>query len=159
MSCLTRCAGSRFYGTSEYGGNTTLNSGAGFGAVFRMTSAGALTTLASFNGANGSYCASGLVQGSDGDFYGTTAGGGASGSPMGGGTVFKITPTGVLTTLVSFNGANGNSPQAPLVQGSDSNFYGTTEYGGAGGCGTVFQISPAGALTTLVSFGGQTNAP
>jgi uncharacterized repeat protein (TIGR03803 family) len=148
-----------FYGTTAYGGNLSVNADYGFGTVFKMTPAGVLTTLVSLSGANGSYCASGLVQGSDGNFYGTTAGGGASGSLMGGGTVFKITPTGVLTTLISFNGANGISPQAPLVQGSDGNFYGTTEYGGVGGCGTVFQISPAGALTTLVSFGGQTNVP
>src|SRR3974390_2736440 len=59
--------------------------------VFRMASAGALTTLVPFTGNNGSYCVSGLVHGSDGNFYGTTAGGGASGSLMGGGTVFKLT--------------------------------------------------------------------
>ena len=58
----------------------------------------------------------------------------------------------MLTTLVSFNGADGNSPQAQLLQGSDGNFYGTTTYGGASGCGTVFQVTPAGVLTTLVSF-------
>jgi len=73
--------------------------------------------------------------------------------------VFHMTPAGTLTTLVSFIGADGNSPQAALVQGSDGNFYGTTEYGGANGLGTVFQVTPAGVLTTLVSFGGQTNAP
>jgi uncharacterized repeat protein (TIGR03803 family) len=63
-----------------------------------------------------------------------------------------MTPAGVLTTLVSFNGADGNSPQASLVQGSDGNFYGTTTYGGASGRGTMFQVTPAGGLTTLVSF-------
>jgi uncharacterized repeat protein (TIGR03803 family) len=141
------------YGTTAYGGNTSVNAGFGFGSVFRMTPTGALTTLVKFNGVNGSYCASGLVQGSDGNFYGTTAGGGGSGSLMGGGTVFKMTPTGDLTTLVSFTGANGCSPQAPLIQGSDGNFYGTTTYGGAGGLGTVFKMTPAGVLTTLVSFG------
>ncbi len=151
-----------FYGTTEYGGNTSLNPGmalngpnwgAGFGTVFKMTPAGALTTLVEFNGTKGSYCASGLVQGSDGNFYGTTAGGGGGVGPTGaGGTVFKMTPTGALTTLYSFSGADGNSPQAPLVQGSDGNFYGTTEYGGANGRGTVFQVTPAGVLTTLVSF-------
>ena len=140
-----------FYGTTAYGGNNSLNAGSGFGTVFKMTPAGGLNTLVSFNGANGSYCGSGLVQGSDGNFYGTTAGGGAGGS-LGGGTVFKMTPAGALTTLVSFNGANGNSPQAPLIQGSDGNFYGTTTYGGPGGAGTVFQVTPAGVLTTLVSF-------
>jgi len=65
----------------------------------------------------------------------------------------------VLTTLVSFNGANGNSPQAALIQASDGNFYGTTTYGGPHGGGTVFQVTPAGVLTTLVAFGAQTPAP
>ncbi len=64
-----------------------------------------------------------------------------------------MTPTGVLTTVVSFNGANGSGPQAPLVQGSDGNFYGTTTYGGPNGGGTVFKMTPAGVLTTLVAFG------
>jgi uncharacterized repeat protein (TIGR03803 family) len=75
------------------------------------------------------------------------------------GTVFKMTPAGVLTTLVPFNGANGRDPQAPLVKGSDGNFYGTTEYGGPGGAGTVFQMTPAGVLKTLVAFGGRTKSP
>jgi uncharacterized repeat protein (TIGR03803 family) len=144
-----------FYGTTEYGGNYSLNAGWGFGTVFKMTSAGTLTTLASFGSTNGSYCISGLLQGSDGNFYGTTAGGGAGG----GGTVFKMSQTGLLTTLVSFNGANGNSPQAPLVQGTDGSFYGTTTYGGPGGGGTVFKMTPTGALTTLAAFGSQTNSP
>jgi uncharacterized repeat protein (TIGR03803 family) len=144
-----------FYGTTEYSGNFTyplyVVAGGG-GTVFKMTPTGALTTLVEFNGANGSYCASGLVQGQDGNFYGTTAGGGGGGS-LGGGTVFRVTPGGVLTTLVSFNGANGNSPQAPLIQGSDGNFYGTTTYGGPHGGGTVFQVTTNGVLTTLVAFG------
>jgi uncharacterized repeat protein (TIGR03803 family) len=139
-----------FYGTTDAGG------GAGLGTVFKMTSAGARTTLVSFGGANGVFCISGLVQGSDGNFYGTTAGGGAGCSATGaGGTVFKMTPAGALTTLVYFNGANGISPQAALVQGSDGNFYGTTTYGGPGSGGTVFKVTPDGVLTTLVAFGGQ----
>jgi uncharacterized repeat protein (TIGR03803 family) len=137
-----------FYGTAEYGGNLSSNAGYGFGTVFQMTTNGTLTTLISFNLAKGYNPSGGLVQGGDGNFYGTTAGGGAGGSR----TVFKMTPTGTLTTLVAFHGLDGNSPQAPLVQGSDGNFYGTTTYGGANGRGTVFQITPAGVLTTLVSF-------
>ena len=89
-----------------------------------------------------------LIQGSDGNFYGTTAQGGASSV----GTVFKVTPAGVRTTLTSFNGLNGSNPQAGLVVGSDSNFYGTTYQGGASNFGTVFKVTPAGVLTTLVSF-------
>jgi uncharacterized repeat protein (TIGR03803 family) len=138
-----------FYGVTAYGGNQSLNGGYGFGEVFKINSAGSAAILLSFGGTNGSYCVSGLVQGSDGYFYGTTAGGGAGG----GGTVFRMTLAGELTTLVSFNGANGSGPLAPLVQGSDGNFYGTTTYGGPNGGGTVFKMTPAGVLTTLVAFG------
>ncbi len=140
------------YGTTEQGGNTNLNGGWGFGTVFKMTSAGALTTLVSFGGTNGSCCVSSLVQGSDGNFYGTTAGGGLGATVTGGGTVFKMTPAGALTTLVSFNDSNGSCPQASLVQASDGNFYGTTAYGGPHRGGTVFRVTPAGVLTTLVAF-------
>jgi len=97
------------------------------------------------------YPSAALAEGNAGNFYGTTAYGGASGK----GTVFEVTPAGVLTTLVSFNGTNGSHPAAGLVQGSDGNFYGTTEYGGTNGnSGTVFQMTPAGALTTMVSLNG-----
>ena len=74
------------------------------------------------------------------------------------GTVFRITPEGTLTTLVSFTGPNGSKPQAELVIGKDGNFYGTTFEGGSesssgvSGYGTVFRITPEGALTTLVTF-------
>jgi uncharacterized repeat protein (TIGR03803 family) len=158
-AALVQGTNGMLYGTAYDGGTTALNGGAGFGTVFRMSTAGAFTTLAQFNGvADGFYPLSGLVQGSDGNFYGTTAAGGTGGS-MGGGTVFKMTPVGTLTTLVSFNGANGNSPQAPLIQASDGNFYGTTTYGGPNGGGTVFQVTTNGVLTTLVAFGSQANSP
>lgn len=153
---LVQATNGLLYGTTEWGGNTSLNGGIGFGTVFEMTSAGLAATRLTFNGPNGTCCVSGLVQGTDGNFYGTTAGGGLGSGPMGaGGTVFRMTPAGTLTTLVSFNGANGNSPQVPLIQGSDGNFYGTTTYGGPGGCGTVFQVTTNGVLTTLAAFGNQ----
>ena len=95
----------------------------------------------------------GLVQGLDGNFYGTT-----SGEVTGGlGTVFKMTPGGTLTTLVEFSGNTGNykgaAPRADLVQAS-GNFYGTTSAGGVNGLGTVFKMTPSGFLTTLVEFTG-----
>jgi uncharacterized protein (TIGR03437 family) len=99
-------------------------------------------TLHNFTGAaDGGDPMGALVQGADGNFYGTTAGGGANGF----GTVFKITPTGSLTTLHSFNGADGMSPNGGLALGNDGNFYGTTG-------NTVFRITPAGTLTTLYTF-------
>jgi uncharacterized repeat protein (TIGR03803 family) len=112
-----------------------------------------LTTLHSFNGADGEAPQAALVQGTDGNLYGTTAFGGVNSD---GGTVFKITPDGTLTTLYSFcakpNCADGRFSVAALVQGLGGYFYGTTEHGGTRGTGTVFQIAPQGALTNLYSF-------
>ena len=122
------------------------------------------TTLVNFNGANGASPYASLTQGSDGDFYGTTAAGGANGNcniSGGCGTIFKVTPGGTLTTLYSFctqaGCTDGVSPQAGLVRATDGNFYGTTYSGGAssncsGGCATVFKITPGGMLTALHSF-------
>jgi uncharacterized repeat protein (TIGR03803 family) len=135
-----------FYGTTRAGGTWHA------GTVFKITTNGALTSLHSFTGGNGGWGwgpSAGLVQGSDGNFYGTTSSGGTNGN----GTVFKITTNGALTSLYSFTGTNdGGSPVAALVQGSDGNFYGTTEYGGTNGDGTVFKISTNGAFTSLYSF-------
>jgi uncharacterized repeat protein (TIGR03803 family) len=140
-----------FYGTTYTGGANSQ------GTVFKVTPGGALTTLYSFCAqsgcADGAQAASGLVQGSDGNFYGTTRIGGAHND----GTVFKMTPSGTLTTLYSFCEEgfpcyDGQTPEAGLVQGTDGNFYGTTYFGGAEGNGTVFKITPAGTLTTLYSF-------
>ena len=115
-------------------------------------SAQTLTTLHSFDGGDGRSPEATLVQGSDGNFYGTTALGGAHFQ----GTVFKIDTTGTLTTLHSFSGSpnDGANPVAALVQGSDGNFYGTTAEGGEHFQGTVLRITPAGALTVLHSFSG-----
>jgi uncharacterized repeat protein (TIGR03803 family) len=129
------------------------------------------TILANFDLNNGAYPVASVVQGIDGNFYGTTSSGGANdGSACfdNCGTVFRITPAGKLTTLYSFcslaNCADGAQPEASLVLGTDGNFYGTTGFGGANssacdglGCGTVFRITPAGKLTTLYSFCSQAN--
>jgi len=140
-----------FYGTTTSGGAHYQ------GTVFRITPAGALTVLHSFSGypTEGAGPTAGLVQGSDGNFYGTTASGGAHYL----GTVFKIDATGNLTTLHSFSGppSDGIGPAAGLIQGSDGNFYGTTGAGGAHYQGTAFEITPVGALTVLHSFSGSPN--
>src|SRR6185503_830064 len=107
-----------------------------------------LTTLGSFGFTNGVNPFSALVQGLDGDFYGTTVNGVESST--GYGTVFKVTTNGVITTLASFKGTNGNYPLVGLTLGKDAHFYGATYAGGTGGCpdrgvgpgcGTVFQVT------------------
>jgi uncharacterized repeat protein (TIGR03803 family) len=158
-----------FYGTTQSGGTTNYNPDTGlygYGTVFKISSNGALTSLYSFTGGNdGAYPYGGLVQGSDGYFYGTTYRGGAYRDQYGEGygTVFKISTSGALTSLHSFNNTNGANPIAGLVQGSDGFFYGTTYGGGTNGgyltfvLGTVFKISSNGALTSLYSFTGFTD--
>src|SRR5437867_4968789 len=97
------------------------------GTVFRITSTGTLTTLHFFARPDGILPSAALLQASDGNFYGTTYGGGTSDL----GTVFRMTPDGTLTTLHSFTGgADGAYPASGLFQGSDGNFYGTTPNGG-----------------------------
>jgi uncharacterized repeat protein (TIGR03803 family) len=154
---LVRGADGNFYGTAAYGGTNNLPSG-GDGTVFRVATNGTLTVLAFFNFTNGANPMAGLVQGPDGNFYGTTENGGTNDVASGGdGTIFKVTTNGVLTRLVSFNGTNGANPIAGLVLGPDGNFYGTTQYGGTnnianGGDGTVFRVTTNGTLTRLCSF-------
>jgi len=158
---LTQGADGNFYGTTGSGG-ASADCASGCGTIFKVI-AGGVTTLYSFCAETG--CTDGaepagpLVQAANGDFYGTTPARGA----YGGGTVFKITPAGILTTLYSFcalaNCADGYRPNGGLVQGRNGNFYGTTIDGGVPscfdfnvGCGTVFEITPAGTLTTIYSF-------
>ena len=161
-----------FYGTTYGGGpdpNACEGEAFGCGTIFKITSAGRLTTLYSFcpdypSCTDGDRPYDRLVQASDGNFYGTTSEGGSyKGCLLGCGTVFKITPTGTLTTLYSFcareHCSDGSSPQAGLIQATDGNFYGTNTLDGdvnnnciPGGCGTVFRITPGGRLTTLYNF-------
>ena len=153
------CIGSdgNLYGTASAGGANS------FGNIFEVTPGGTLSTVIDFTGIGGTTNTGatplgGLVLGNDNNFYGTTSAGGTGTLNLG--TVFQLTPSGILTTLASFTGSagstRGSSPQGTLVQGNDNNFYGTTSGGGTGtlNLGTVFQITPAGNLTTLVSFTG-----
>jgi uncharacterized protein (TIGR03437 family) len=165
-----------FYGTTSLGGKgCTL----GCGTIFKVTPQGSATTHYALDQTHGSSPAGSLVEGTDGNFYGVTSFGGtgtnctgvddgvAGVEENGCGTVFKITPQGSLTSLHSFNLTDGATPVV-LIQGADGNFYGTTQFGGAGGycpittpglgflkgCGTVFKITPAGAFTTIYTFQG-----
>jgi uncharacterized repeat protein (TIGR03803 family) len=133
------------------------------GTIFKITPSGTLTTLDSFDGSDGAGPAyASLIQAVNGDLYGTTEDGGVSG---GDGTVFKISPSGTLTTLHSFDGTDGHIPGV-LVQATDGNIYGTTGDGGNSntscsvlGCGTIFKITPSGTLTTLHRFCSQSGCP
>jgi uncharacterized repeat protein (TIGR03803 family) len=155
-AALIQATDGNFYGTTVEGG-ASGNCADGCGTIFKIAPSGAQTVLHSFDGTDGTE-PNGLIQATNGNFYGTTAFGGANGK----GTVFEITPSGTLTTLASFNGTDGANPEAALIQATDGNFYGTTSRGGANKlcpprrtltCGTVFKITPSGALTTLASFG------
>jgi uncharacterized repeat protein (TIGR03803 family) len=148
---LVQATNGELYGTTASGG---ANNG---GTVFKITPSGTLTTLYSFCSlakcADGERPYAGLVKASNGDLYGTTSGGGRA---YGDGTVFKISPSGTLTTLYSFcslaNCADGKKPYAGLVQATNGDFFGTTSYGGAHSFGTVYKITPSGTLTTLYKF-------
>ncbi|HTU42121.1 MAG TPA: choice-of-anchor tandem repeat GloVer-containing protein [Candidatus Aquilonibacter sp.] len=150
-----------FYGTTFEGGATGVQcDGLACGTVFKITSEGTLTTLYSFcsqfNCPDGAQPQAGLVEGIDGNFYGTTSQLGANG----GGTVFKITPGGTLTTIRNLDPPFGEGPMGALIQGSDGNFYGTAYNTGnpyKDGAGAVLKVTPDGALTTLYSFCSQSN--
>jgi len=152
-SAPIQAANGDFYGTTTQGGTGTFSSG----SVYRMTPSGDVTSLYTFchqdNCADGEAPYGSLVQATDGDFYGITGWGGAYGV----GTVFRITPSGSLTTLYSFCAggypcADGSVPYAGLVQAANGDFYGTTQFGGASNSGTIFKITPSGVLTTVYSF-------
>src|SRR6266568_2751126 len=129
---LAQGSDGNFYGATSSGGSY------GSGTIFRMTPKGLLTNLYSFTGgSDGRGPAAALLQGSDGNFYGTTAYGGAYDD----GTIFRVAPNGTVATLAGFDGFNGANPRATLVQDMDGNFYGTTQNGGAAGHGTIFRLS------------------
>jgi uncharacterized repeat protein (TIGR03803 family) len=147
-----------FYGATGAGGTGSC-SDPGCGTIFEVSRNGVLTTLYNFNGTDGQGPGSPLLQTADGDFYGVTREGGANNNCSGGcGTVFRITESGVLTTIYRFCAEpgcpDGYNP-GTLRQGSDGIFYGYTFNGGVyegGTGGTIFEISPAGKLKTLYSF-------
>ncbi len=142
-AALVEGADGNFYGTTYQGGTY------GYGSVFKMTASGVLTSLYGFTGGNdGGYPYAGVIQGSDGNLYGTTLEFGAYGF----GTAFRLTPNGTLDTLASFDITNGAFPQAGLIQGTDGNLYGSTFDGGSNGFGTVFSLTTNGTLTTLCTF-------
>ena len=147
---LIQASNGNLYGTTQLFGTY------GSGAVFESTLGGTVSTLYDFP--EQSDCADvyteslgALVQGRDGNFYGTTYTGGANCA----GTIFKITPGGTFTTLYNFcsqaNCADGSAPRG-LIQATDGNFYGTISAGGSSNSGIIFKFTPGGVPTTLHSF-------
>src|SRR5581483_7346806 len=140
-----------FYGVTNGNGGTT-----GYGSVFSITPAGTFNQLYSFSApdasginADGARPSGSLVQGSDGNFYGTTSQGGANGN----GTVYKVTPGGAFSVVYTFKAAGDAAhPAAGLILAADGNFYGTAYDGAAAGLGAVYRITPAGAESVVYSF-------
>lgn len=148
------------YGETVFGGSIgTSNCGSsGCGTIFKMTPQGTFTTLYTFclsSCTDGAGPSGGLVLATDGNFYGLTDGGGTNN----GGTAFKITPAGKLTTLHSFDHTDGWPQGSGLIQAANGSFYGTTYFGGAYGQGTVFEITPSGTFTSLYSFCASAGCP
>jgi uncharacterized repeat protein (TIGR03803 family) len=143
LAGLTQASDGNLYGASLQG------IGASQGTLFRMTSSGAFTPFHRFGGGDdGGNPLASLVQGSDGNLYGTASAGGSNGV----GTVFSLGTNGLFTPLWSFNSTNGSYPTSSLVQGSDGKLYGTTSAGGTQDLGTIFSLSTNGSFNSLVSF-------
>jgi uncharacterized repeat protein (TIGR03803 family) len=164
-SPLIQASNGEFYGMTTLGGTGTYCGGLGCGTIFKIAPSGALTTLYSFL-CSPSGCPNGqdpngaLLQATNGDLYGTTQNGGTDNV----GTIFKITPSGELTTLYSFlcsqSGClDGRNPSTALFQAANGDLYGTTQTGGANFAGTIFKFTPSGALTTLYSFCSESGCP
>jgi len=150
---LVRGTDGNLYGTTYSGGaanQSCLGDAGGCGTAFKITTSGVLTTIYNFcskrNCGDGYDPGSALVQGGDGNFYGTASRGGLLV-----GTVFKLTPTGVLTTLHEFDTADGSYPGG-IVEANDGNFYGTTQEGGGHGFGKIFKIAPGGTFSNQHPF-------
>jgi len=135
----------KLYGTTGTGGAQSC------GTLFSITLQGQFTSLMSLTGTDGCNPAATLLLGSDGALYGTTETGGAH-NGFNAGVAFKYTVNGTLTVLHVFQISDGAFPSGALIEGSDGNFYGTTQVGGAHGKGTIFKMTPLGTVTTLYSF-------
>lgn len=142
---LIQASDGNFYGTT-YGCDFSDV----YGSVFKMDPSGNFTVLFEFDGSTSGSCPNGLIQGSDGSFYGTTSTGGSYDQ----GTIFKIDTSGNFSELHEFNGNNGSYPSGELIQGSDGSFYGTTSTGGSTGYGTVFKLDASGNFSVVHDFEG-----
>jgi uncharacterized repeat protein (TIGR03803 family) len=147
---LIQSSDGNFYGVTVEGGNTNK------GAVLKMTPGGTVTVFYSFlGGQDGSEPGGGLVEATDGNFYGTLNQEGAAG----GGTLYRLTPAGVFTKLHDFRVTSGWLPQNTLMQHTSGKLYGTTWAGGANNDGVIFEYDPGLApFVTFLNVYGQAGA-
>jgi uncharacterized repeat protein (TIGR03803 family) len=172
-AAFTQDSSGILYGANEVGGNSSCAgflgavSEAGCGSIFTINSSNVVSAVHTFAGTEGAFPSSGPILQPDGNFYGTTLGGGVSAcssyAKPGCGTVFQMSSTGTIKTLHSFTQQDGASPEAQLIVGSDGKMYGTTLFGGPAncsggapwqGCGAVFRIDASGNFTLLHKFSG-----
>jgi uncharacterized repeat protein (TIGR03803 family) len=150
VGALALGADGNFYGVTRHNRISVFEF---YGTIFKVTPAGQITTLYALNNTDGAYPYAGLIEGSDGNFYGTTY----TGAYNLNGIIFRITPAGSFTTLAVLDGFNtGAHPAAALVEGADGSLYGTTTSDGPGGCGTVFRLSFTSAPQITMQPGNQT---
>ena len=149
-NAVTQGADGNFYGSTLCGPESPPNVFTGFGNIFKITPAGALTTQYTFTGGNDGGNPSKVIQGGDGNLYGITTYPTVE-------AVFKITPSGARTTLYTFEGNNGSGPSR-LIPSTDGNVYGTTQDGGIPQAGSIFKINPTGQLSTYIFDGAATGA-
>ena len=142
--------------TGNLYGTTAAGGASGEGTVFEVaTATGTISTLATFNGTNGSGPNGGLLVDTSGNLYGVTYQGGA----LGYGTIFELAQgRGAIITLGSFNGTDGTYANASLVMDRGGSLFGEAGAGGASGYGTVFELAHgSGTITAVVSFSGGTD--
>lgn len=147
-NAITEGPDGNFYGSTRCGPESPLNVFSGFGKIFKITPAGAMTTLLTFTGGNDGGNPGRLIQGGDGNMYGI------AGYPTIG-TVFKVTPAGARNTVYRFEGNNGSGPSR-LIASTDGNVYGTTQDGGLPQAGSIYRIDPAGQVTAYLFDGAST---
>jgi len=146
-TALTQGRDGQLYGTTTTGGAFNL------GAIYKVSPAGTVTLLHSFNGSDGQNPWGGLTLGSDGNFYGTAFAGGTDGA----GVLYRMAANGTFSVVHNFknDGKDGRNPESAPIQASDGNFYGTTDLGGTndgGTAGIVYKLTLAGAMTTIYNL-------
>ncbi len=149
LAPLFQASDGDFYGTTHSGVGTVF-----VGSVFKVTGTGDFTYIYKFDNTHGATPIGPVIQGSDGNFYGTTSRGGSANF----GVVFMLKPSGELTVLHNFNGTDGKTPDGGLVQANNGVFYGVASAGGTLGFGTIYKITSTGTFSVLHNFDNTTGA-